>query len=89
MATLSIRIPAGLKKKVADMAHEEGVSMNNFICFCLSMGVAQERAAMFFSDRLKGKDRQRVRRRFSEVMSDSREGRPPPQSEIRRITKTK
>ena len=61
----------------------------NFICFCLSMGVAQERAAMFFAERLKGKDRNEVRRRFAEVMSDTRTGRPPSQAEIRRLTRTK
>ena len=89
MATLSIRIPDGLKKKVADVAREEGVSMNNFICFCLSMGVAQERAAMFFADRLEGKDRKQVRKGFTEVMSESREGRPPSQAEINRLIKAK
>jgi len=55
--------------------------MNNFICFCLSMGVAQERAAMFFADQLKDKDRQEIRRRFAHLMSKSRKGTPLSEAE--------
>lgn len=46
------------------------------------MGVAQEKAAMFFSERLEGKDRGQVRERFDELMSESREGNPPSPQEI-------
>lgn len=84
MATLSIRIPDALKKKVAAVAREEGVSMNNFICFCLSMGVAQERAASFFSERLVGQAPEEVKRRFDQLMSENRPGRPPSGAETRR-----
>jgi len=85
MATLSIRVPDVLRREVASVAREEGVSMNNFICFCLSMGVVQERAAMFFTDRLEGKDRNEIQRGFSRTMSRSRKGRPPSQREISRL----
>ena len=85
MATLSIRIPDGLKTQLASVAQEEGVSMNNFICSCLSAAVAQERASIFFANRLEKRDRDLVRKRYATVMSKTRKGRPPSMRDIDKL----
>ena len=84
MATLSIRIPDGLKRKLASVAKDEGVSMNNYICSCLSIAVAQERSSAFFAIRLTGKDRDEIRKQFESTMSRTRKGRPPSMATIRK-----
>jgi hypothetical protein len=58
--------------------------MDEFVCYRLSMGVAQDKAAMFFSKPLKDKAPDQVRERFDEIMSESREGTPPSQQRITR-----
>lgn len=82
MATLSIRIPNDLKKRVAALTDEQGVSMNNFITSCLSSAVAQETTRAFLSKRLKGVDPRKTDVAFDKIMSKTRRGRGPPIGEI-------
>ena len=82
MATLSIRIPDGLKSKLASVAKDEGVSMNNYICSCLSIAVAQERSSAFFAKKLTGKDKDKIREEFDDIMSKTRKGRAPSMATI-------
>lgn len=82
MATLSIRIPNDLKKRVAALAEQQGVSMNNFITSCLSSAVAQETTRAFLLKRLKGVDASKTTAAFEEIMSKARPGGGPPMREV-------
>ncbi len=82
MATLSIRIPNDLKKRVADLAEQQGVSMNNFITSCLSSAVAQETTRAFLLKRLKAVDPSKTTAAFDEVMSETRKGDGPSMREV-------
>ena len=85
MATLSIRIPDHLKEKVAVVASQQGVSMNNFITSCLSSAVAQEMTRSFLAARLKKVDPAKTRAAFEKIMSKSRTGPAPSMREINDI----
>jgi hypothetical protein len=82
MATLSIRIPDDLKKRVAALAQEQGVSMNNFITSCLAGAVAQERTRAFLLKRIKGGHPGKTAARFDKIMSKTSPGRGPSMREI-------
>jgi len=82
MATLSIRIPNDLKKRVAALAEDQGVSMNNFITSCLASAVAQERTRGFLLKRTKGGDPSKTGVAFDKIMSKSRPGRGPSMRDI-------
>jgi hypothetical protein len=82
VATLSIRIPNDLKKRVAALAEEQGVSMNNFITSCLSSAVAQERTRAFLLKRLKGANPKKTEMAFDKIMSKTRPGRGPSMRDI-------
>lgn len=82
MATLSIRIPDQLKEKVAAIADQQGVSMNNFITSCLSTAVAQETTRAFLINRLKGVDLGKTDAAFDRIMSKTRPGHGPSMREV-------
>jgi predicted DNA-binding protein len=82
MATLSIRIPGDLKKRVAALAEEQGVSMNNFITSCLASAVAQERTRAFLLKRTKSGDPSKTGASFDKIMSKTRPGRGSSMREI-------
>ncbi len=82
MATLSIRIPNDLKKRVAALAEQQGVSMNNFITSCLSGAIAQETTRAFLLHRLKRTDPSKTKASFDKIMSKTRPGRGPSMREI-------
>jgi predicted transcriptional regulator len=82
MATLSIRIPDNLKEKVAALAEQQGVSMNNFITSCLSSAVAQETTRAFLLQRLEGVDLNETTAAFERIMSETRRGRGPSMREV-------
>ena len=77
MATLSIRIPDQLKEKVAAVARQQGVSMNNFITSCLSSAVAQEMTRTFLEARLKKVAPEKTEAAFQRIMSESHTGPAP------------
>ena len=85
MATLSIRIPDHLKEKVAAVARQQGVSMNNFITSCLSSAVAQEMTRAFLTSRLKKIDTDKTKAAFEKIMSKSRTGQGPSMQEINEL----
>jgi len=85
MATFSIRIPDPLKRRVAEVARKQGVSMNNFVVSAVASAAAQQEAMDFFMERLAGKDRETVHKRFEGVMAKSRRGKAPSAAQIDRL----
>jgi len=75
MATLSIRIPDHLQAKLAVLADQQGVSMNNLITSCLSGAVAQQTTQAFLTQRLKNVDPEKATAAFEKIVSKSRPGR--------------
>ena len=85
MATFSVRMPDDLKRKAAQVAKSQGVSMNNFVVSAVATAAAQCEAHAFFQERLKGKDRDAVRGGFAEILSKTRPGKGPTFAEIERL----
>ena len=85
MATFSVRMPDSLKRQAALVARSQGVSMNNFVVSAVATAAAQCDALAFFQERLRGKDREAIRKRFSDIMSETREGKAPSFAEIDRV----
>jgi antitoxin component of RelBE/YafQ-DinJ toxin-antitoxin module len=86
MATLSLRIRDGLKRKAQELARRQGVSLNNFVNAVVAAAVAQEEALAWFDDRLKTQDLEALHRRVSAFMRRSRPGQEPAVAEIDRAT---
>jgi predicted transcriptional regulator len=82
MATLSIRIPDHLKVKLAALAEQQGVSMNNLITSCLSSAVAQVTTQALLTQRLRHVDLQESHAAFDKLMSRTRPGRGPSMREV-------
>ena len=85
MATFSIRMPDGLKRKASEAARSQGVSMNNFVICAVATATAQHDALTFFQERLHGKDREAVRKRFAKIMSKTKRGSGPSYADIDRL----
>ena len=84
MATLSLRMRDGLKRKAQELAKRQGVSLNNFINATIAATVAQAEALAFFDDRLKSVDLEALHRRVLAFMSEARPGLEPTEDEVRR-----
>jgi len=84
MATLSLRIRDGLKRKAQDLAKRQGVSLNNFVNATVAAAVAQEEALAFFGDRLRDTDLDALHRSVMAFMSQVQPGAEPSDAELRR-----
>jgi antitoxin component of RelBE/YafQ-DinJ toxin-antitoxin module len=84
MATLSLRMRDGLKRKAQALAEREGVSLNNYINATVAASVAQEQALTFFEDRLRTVDLEALHRRVTALLSDTRPGPEPSPAELDR-----
>jgi len=82
MATLSLRVRDGLKRKAQELAEREGVSLNNYINATLAASVAQEQAIAFFEDRLRTVDLEALHRRVTALLGETRPGREPSPAEV-------
>jgi len=83
MATLSLRIREDLKRKAQELAHRQGVSLNNYINAALAAAVAQAETLAFFDDRLKDVDLDALRKRVPRFMQKSQPGREPSVEELK------
>ena len=84
MATLSLRIRDGLKRKAQDLAKRQGVSLNNFVNATVAAAVAQEEALAFFEDKLRDTDLEALHRRVMAFMNETQAGPDPSEAELRR-----
>lgn len=67
-ATVLVRLPKDLKRRLQAQAKEQGVSLNQMITYSLSRDVAQLEAQSYFDRRLEGKSPEEIKRKFSAVM---------------------
>jgi hypothetical protein len=51
MSTLSLRLPESLHKALGELAHEDGVSMNQFIATAVAEKIATLKAIDYLEDR--------------------------------------
>jgi antitoxin component of RelBE/YafQ-DinJ toxin-antitoxin module len=84
VATLSVRIRDDLKKKAAELAKRQGVSLNNFINATLAATVAQAETLAFFEDRLKDVDLVALRQRVEDFMKRTELGQEPSIEELQK-----
>ena len=89
MATLSIRMPDIMKDKANKIAHNQGVSMNNFIICSISTSISQFDSINFFRNELQEFDRNRLSKDFDKIMSKTQSGKEFDIHEIERIINEK
>ncbi len=51
MSRFSLRLPEDLHRRVAAQAHEQGVSINQFLVYAISSAVTEMEARAFFAER--------------------------------------
>ena len=66
---ITVRVPSDLKERISSMAHEQGVSINQFINYTLTEKVTALEAEQFFADFVKGKSEEEVLADFDAVMT--------------------
>jgi antitoxin component of RelBE/YafQ-DinJ toxin-antitoxin module len=84
MAKLSLRIRDDLKRKVQQLAKEQGVSLNDYVTSTLAATVAQQETLTLFGEHLRGVDREALHKRVLKVMRKTRPGKEPSVEEIER-----
>ncbi len=84
MATLSLRMRDDLKRKAQDLAHRQGVSLNNFINATIAASIAQEETLTFFHERLKDMDREALHQRVMAVLTQAKPGSGPTIEDLKR-----
>ena len=89
MATLSIRMPDVMKDKANKIAHNQGVSMNNFIICSISTAISQFDSINFFRNELQGFDRNRLSNEFDKIMTRTQKGKEVDVYKIDRIINEK
>ena len=84
MATLSLRMRDDLKRKAQDLAHRQGVSLNNFINATVAASIAQEETLTFFRDRLEDMNLEALHRRVITFMTQTTPGAGPTVEDLQR-----
>ncbi len=84
MATLSLRMRDDLKRKAQDLAHRQGVSLNNFINATVAASIAQEETLTFFHDHLKDMDLGALHQRVIAFMTQATPGVGPTMEDLQR-----
>lgn len=64
MSNLSVRLPNSLHLKMKELAHKEGVSMNQFI----SLAVAEKVSALLTADYLEHRAQRAEPKRYNELL---------------------
>jgi hypothetical protein len=78
MATLSLRLPESVHRKLAELAKEEGVSLNQL----LSSAAAEKLAALMTEEYLADRARRASRRKFDTVLAKVPNVPPVPGDEL-------
>lgn len=76
---ITVRVPLDLKERISNMAHDQGVSINQFINYTLTEKVTALEAEHFFADFVKGKSKKEILSDFDAVMTklDKRQSNEP------------
>lgn len=78
MATLSLRLPESVHSKLAELAEQEGVSINQLI----NSAVSEKLAALMTEDYLAQRAKRASARRFDEVLAKIPAATPMPGDEM-------
>ena len=74
---LTLRVPSGLKTRIATLAEQQGVSLNQFAMYMLTTKVTELETNAFFENVKVGKSSQEIRADFQRVMAKLK-SRPAP-----------
>jgi hypothetical protein len=78
MATLSLRLPESIHRKLAELAEREGVSLNQL----LSSAAAEKLAALTTEEYLAKRAKRGSRRKFDAALAKVPKARPMPGDEL-------
>ena len=67
-ATILVRLPKDLKRRLQVQATEQGISLNQMINYSLSRELTQLEAQRYFDQRLEGKSKEDIEQKFWTVM---------------------
>ena len=78
MSAISLRLSESLHRQVRDLAHREGVSINQLI----STAVAEKLSALLTQEYLEERAQRGSRRKYDRVLRKIRKGDPVPGDEL-------
>ena len=74
---LTIRVPSDLKNKIAQVAEEQGVSINQLAMYMFTKEIGNIEAGQYMSNFLKGYSKKEILSGFDDVMSKVKKRRVP------------
>lgn len=66
---LTIRVPKDLKDRIEKMAHQQGVSMNQFAIYAFTREISELESAAFFQSQYASKKPREIMNDFDAVMA--------------------
>ena len=78
MATLSLRLPESVHKKLSELAKQEGVSLNQLLC----SAAAEKLAALMTEEYLAERAKRGSVHKFKSVLAKVPNGKPVPGDEL-------
>lgn len=66
---MTIRVPEELKERIENTANLQGVSINQFALYAFTKELSELENSRYFKNRLKGKKREDIIKRFDAVMA--------------------
>lgn len=80
---LTIRVPADLKSRIAQIAEEQGVSINQLAMYMFAKEIGNIEAGSYISEFWKGHSKSDILAGFDEVMAKVKARRPPVWDEMK------
>ncbi len=74
---LTIRVPSDLKNRIARVAEEQGVSINQLAMYMFTKELGNIEAGQYMSNFLKGYSKKKILSGFDDVMSKVKKRRVP------------
>lgn len=74
---LTIRVPSDLKNKIAQVAEEQGVSINQLAMYMFTKEIGNIEAGQYMSNFLKGHSKKEILSGFDDVMAKVKKRRVP------------
>jgi predicted transcriptional regulator len=78
MATLSLRLPESVHKKLSELAKQEGISLNQLLC----SAAAEKLAALMTEEYLAERAKRGSVQKFKSVLAKVPKGKPVPGDEL-------
>ncbi len=74
---LTIRVPSDLKNRIARVAEEQGVSINQLAMYMFTKELGNIEASQYFADFMKGYSKKEILTGFDDVMAKVKKRRVP------------